>query len=68
LDMIMAAGIDGLETYELVLRTHPGQKAVIASGFAESDRVREAQRLGAAAYVQKPYKIRELGTAVRDAL
>jgi len=68
LDMIMAPGIDGLETYELVLRTHPGQKAVIASGFAESDRVREAQRLGAAAYVQKPYKIRELGTAVRDAL
>ncbi len=38
LDMIMDPGIDGLETYERILVTHPRQKAVIVSGFSETDR------------------------------
>jgi CheY-like chemotaxis protein len=46
LDMIMEPGIDGLETYENILKLNPVQKAVIVSGFSESDRVREAQRIG----------------------
>ncbi len=33
LDMIMDPGIDGLDTYRRVLEAHPGQKAIIASGF-----------------------------------
>ncbi|MBN1106155.1 MAG: response regulator, partial [Deltaproteobacteria bacterium] len=55
LDMIMDPGMDGLETYEKILAIHPGQKAVIASGFSESQRVRRAQELGAGAYIKKPY-------------
>jgi hypothetical protein len=30
-----------------VIELHPGQKAVIASGFAENERVREVLELGA---------------------
>ena len=47
LDMIMDPGIDGLDTYVEIVKLHPGQKAIIASGFAESDRVKEAQKLAA---------------------
>lgn len=65
LDMIMDPGMDGLDTYRKVLEIRPGQRAIIASGFSETDRVIEAQRLGAGAYVQKPYTIEKLGTAVR---
>ena len=65
LDMIMAPGIDGLETYRRILELHPKQKAIIASGFSETDRVKEAQRLGAGAYVKKPYLIQKIGLAVR---
>jgi len=61
LDMIMDGGIDGLETYKRIIDIHPGQKAIIASGFSESDRVRKAQGLGAGTYVKKPYTIEELG-------
>jgi len=68
LDMIMEPGMDGLETYRQILQLHPGQKAIIASGFSETDQVKEAQRLGAGAYIKKPYKIEKIGTAVRAEL
>jgi CheY-like chemotaxis protein len=68
LDMIMDPGIDGLETYSRILRKHPAQRAIIVSGFSETDRVREAQRLGAIGYVKKPYTLETLGLAVRGAL
>ena len=68
LDMIMDPGIDGLETYKRILEFHPGQKAIIASGFSETDRVQEAQKLGAGSYVKKPYTIEKIGIAVRDEL
>jgi two-component system cell cycle sensor histidine kinase/response regulator CckA len=68
LDMLMGEGMDGLETYREILKRHPGQKAIIASGFAETARVKEAQRIGAGAYIKKPYMINLLGSAIKDAL
>ena len=65
LDMIMDPGIDGLETYKRILESHPGQRAIIASGFSETERVKKAQRLGAGAYVKKPYLLEKIGMAVR---
>ena len=54
LDMIMDPGMDGLDTYREVLRLNPGQKAVIASGYSETERIKEVQRLGASQTVKKP--------------
>jgi PAS domain S-box-containing protein len=68
LDMIMPSGIDGMETYRKVLEINPKQKAVIVSGFSETDQVREAQRRGAGAYVKKPYVMEKIGVAIRDEL
>ena len=68
LDMIMEPGIDGLDTYKKILDIHPGQKAIIASGFSETGRVKEAQRLGAGAYLQKPYTLQKIGVAIRNDL
>ena len=68
LDMIMDPGIDGLDTYKRIIEFHPGQKALIVSGFSETERVKEAQRLGAGAYVKKPYLLEKIGVAVRDEL
>jgi len=65
LDMIMDPGIDGLETYKRILQLHPRQKAIIASGFSETEQVKEAQRLGAGSYVKKPYLLEKIGHAVR---
>ena len=68
LDMIMDPGVDGYETYKRILEFHPGQKALIVSGFSETEHVKEAQRLGAGAYVKKPYLLEKIGIAVRDEL
>jgi len=68
LDMIMPGGIDGLETYMRIIKIRSGQKAIITSGFSESERVQALQQLGAGAYVQKPYTLEKLGVAVRREL
>jgi PAS domain S-box-containing protein len=68
LDMIMDPGMDGLETYQKVLEINPMQKAIIVSGFSETDRVKKAHALGAGAYVQKPYIREKIGLAIRREL
>jgi len=68
LDMIMPPGIDGLETYQRILEINPQQKAILVSGFSETNRVKKAQQLGAGAYVRKPYVMEKIGVAIRDEL
>jgi PAS domain S-box-containing protein len=68
LDMIMPPGIDGLETYARIIELHPMQKAIIASGYSETDRVKKAQQLGAGKYVKKPYTVQKIGLAVKAEL
>jgi DNA-binding NtrC family response regulator len=68
LDMIMEPGMDGLDTYKQILKIHPGQKAIIASGFSETTRAREAQQLGAGSYIKKPYLLKKIAMAIRKEL
>ena len=68
LDMVLGSGMNGRQTYQEILRIHPSQKAIIVSGFAETAEVREAQRLGAGAFVKKPYTIDTIGAAVKAEL
>ena len=68
LDMIMDPGMDGLETYRKIIEIHPGQKAIIASGFSETDRVKKVQSLGAGAYIRKPLLLEKIGVAVKEEL
>ena len=68
LDMIMDPGMDGLDTYTKIREIHSHQKAVIVSGFSETERVGRAQALGAGAYLKKPYVLERLGLAVRKEL
>ncbi|MDD5170171.1 MAG: response regulator, partial [Syntrophales bacterium] len=65
LDMIMDPGMDGFDTYKMILDIHPRQKAIIVSGFSETKRVRKAQELGAGPYIRKPYIMETIGMAVK---
>ncbi|MCU0600417.1 MAG: PAS domain S-box protein [Desulfobacterales bacterium] len=66
LDMIMDPGMDGLDTYKQILKLYPRQKAVIASGYSETARVKEAQRLGAGRFIMKPYTLEKIGLIVKE--
>jgi CheY-like chemotaxis protein len=68
LDMIMEPGINGCRTYEQISEICPGQKAIIASGFSETEDVKIAQSLGAGLFIHKPYSLSELGLAVKHIL
>lgn len=64
LDMIMAPGQNGRQTFEQILKIHPRQKAIIASGFAEDDDVQATLAMGAMAFVPKPYTLDQIGSAI----
>lgn len=66
--MIMAAGIDGVETLRQILVNTPGQRAIIASGFSENHRIQEALRMGFGSCLKKPYHSDTPGRAVRSGL
>ena len=68
LDMIMEPGMDGLDTYKRILARHPDQSAIITSGYSETERVKEARRLGAGAYIRKPYTMSTIAKTVKAEL
>ena len=68
LDMVMPKGINGRKTYEEIIKIHPKQKAIIASGYAKTKEVELAQELGAGKYIKKPYTLPKVGLAVKEEL
>jgi CheY-like chemotaxis protein len=67
LDMVMP-GIDGVETFRRIKKTRPEQKVVVYSGFAEPEKVREIEGLGAHRILSKPCPIEDLAKALREVL
>jgi signal transduction histidine kinase len=68
LDMIMSPGQNGRTTYENILKIHPGQKAIIASGFAKDDDVQATLAMGASYFIAKPYTIEQIGRVIYKTL
>jgi two-component system, cell cycle sensor histidine kinase and response regulator CckA len=68
LDMIMDPGINGRETYERIKKINPSQKAVIVSGFAETEDVKATMKLGAGHFIKKPFMLQTLGMAIKEEL
>ena len=68
LDMIMDPGMSGRETFELLRQLHPNQKALIISGYSDSEDVRVTLDAGAAGFILKPYALADLGRAIRETL
>ena len=68
LDMIMDPGINGRETYERIKKIHPNQKAIIVSGYAETDDVKKTKKLGAGQFIKKPLTLEKLGIAIKQEL
>lgn len=68
LDMIMDPGIDGRETYARIKQLHPDQKAIIVSGYAETEQVAQTLAMGAGQFLKKPLFLEGLGLAVKREL
>lgn len=68
LDMLMPPGNNGRVTYENILKIHPQQKAIIASGFANDEDVHATLAMGASEFIAKPYTIEQIGNAIYKTL
>jgi len=68
LDMIMDPGMDGLDTYRKIIESRADQKTLIVSGYSETERILEAQKLGAGAFLKKPFTLDKLARAVKNEL
>ncbi len=60
-------GIDGMEVLELVKKEHPEIEVIILTGHGSETEEREARRLGAFEYLQKPADTTKLLETVRKA-
>ncbi len=68
LDMIMNPGMSGYQTYEQITKFNPDQKALVVSGFSESEDVQQTLVLGAGGFIRKPYTVQELGKGLLEVL
>jgi signal transduction histidine kinase/ActR/RegA family two-component response regulator len=67
-DMLMDPGMDGFETYQKIAELYPGQKAIITTGYVETARIKEALQSGVGLYLKKPFRIEDIGIAVKAVL
>lgn len=68
LDMIMDSGLNGCETYEQIVVMHPGQKALIVSGYTAHEEIAQALERGVGAILKKPYTLKQLAHVVQREL
>jgi len=60
--------MNGRKTYEKIIEIHPNQKAIITSGYAETEDVKAVQKLGSGRYLKKPLTLEKIGLAVKEEL
>ncbi len=61
-------GIDETAVFAEIRRISPEARAILASGYDESGRLREIVAAGFETFLQKPFRRRELGQKVGEAL
>jgi len=67
LDMIMPK-MGGLEAFRGLKKINPDVKVIVSSGYEEDERFQEIMREGALSYLKKPFVMKRLADAVREAL
>lgn len=67
IDMVMG-GIDGAETLRRIRAMYPGQRAMILTGYATSERAQAALALGRCELLAKPVQVSTLTHAIQQTL
>jgi CheY-like chemotaxis protein len=61
-------GMTGDQVLSELRRIDPGSSVIVASGYLDAPRKAELERLGVTTFIQKPYTLKELGSAIRQTL
>jgi len=60
--------LDGREAFQRLRALEPDLRVILSSGYDEGDSLRELSQQGLTGFLQKPYRLKELSTALRAAL
>jgi DNA-binding response OmpR family regulator len=61
-------GMGGRKCLRQLLRLRPAPRVLVASGYSPAEHADATVEEGAAGFVGKPYRLRELGARIREAL
>jgi len=68
MDLTVPGGMGGKETVRALKEIDPAVRAIVSSGYSSDPAISEFKQHGFVARVDKPYRIQELGSILRDAL
>lgn len=68
MDLTVPGGMGGKEVIKALKQIDPGVRAIVSSGCSTDPAVVDFANHGFVARVEKPYRIQDLGTIIRDAL
>ena len=60
--------MDGVTALRFLRDKRPDLKVLISSGYTSPDKVPVLERIGIEGFIQKPFELRKIATAVRDVL
>ncbi len=67
LDMIMP-GLSGPDTFDRLREINPSVKVLLSSGYSINGKVQTIMDRGCNGFIQKPFKLEELSSKVREML
>jgi len=67
LDLIMPV-MSGFDAFDELMKINPNAKIIIVSGFSQEEKMNKLIEKGALKFIQKPFKVREISSAVAEAL
>ena len=68
LDMIMEDDLDGCQLYRKMLDISPDQRALVISGYSDSQKMEEARSLGISTILEKPVTLPVVSRAIKQLL
>lgn len=66
MDLTIPGGMGGREAIAELLRIDPGVKAIVSSGYVNTDEEAECRNIGFCLTLPKPYTIRDLISAIEQ--
>jgi signal transduction histidine kinase/DNA-binding NarL/FixJ family response regulator len=66
LDLIIPAGLGGVETMAALKKFDPGIRAIVSSGYSDDPVMANPRRYGFAGILPKPYRLTELDATIRE--
>jgi DNA-binding NarL/FixJ family response regulator len=68
MDLTVVGGMGGEETFRVLHELDPGVRAIVSSGYDNEEIAMQYLELGFCGYLNKPYRVTDLGKVLKAVL